>query len=230
MFGAPGQALSLANRAADFGWEEPEISGTAGVTRERIVRAAIGFADESGLDALSMRRLAAGLDIKAMSLYTYVASKDDLLALMLDAVTAELLLERPFPEGWREATAAVSHQAYETYLDHPWMLMAQGRGPRAGPNELKRAEQSSEAMANLDLNEADGTTALTVLHEWTSGHALVAVRIQAAEKIGQKLAPADLDEFPKAGAVSCQDGIITFKAGLEVVLNGIEETFVVRRQ
>jgi AcrR family transcriptional regulator len=89
------------------------------LSRERVLQAAITLADESGLDSLSMRRLAQELGVEAMSLYHYFKSKNELLAGMLEAVYAEF--ERP-PRGgdWREAIRTASVSAHHTLLRHPW--------------------------------------------------------------------------------------------------------------
>src|SRR5688500_15407241 len=72
----------------------------APLSRERVLQAAIGLADQSGIDGLSMRKLAQELGVEAMSLYHYFARKEELLNAMLDSVFAEF--ERPDPAGdWR---------------------------------------------------------------------------------------------------------------------------------
>ena len=75
-------------------WERPEPPdrpALAPLSRERIVRAAIGLADADGLEAVSLRKVAAALDVGPMRLYGYIASKDELFELMVDAVYAEIL-------------------------------------------------------------------------------------------------------------------------------------------
>src|SRR5215218_9994538 len=62
----------------------------APLSRERVLRAAVALADEAGVEALSMRRLAKELGVEAMSLYNHVAKKDDLLNAMVDLVFAEI--------------------------------------------------------------------------------------------------------------------------------------------
>ena len=81
------------------------------LTPETIVAAAIDIADAEGLDAVSIRRVAAKLDARPMSLYGHISSKDDLLASMADRVTEEMLVRKPLPEDWREAIALVGAAA-----------------------------------------------------------------------------------------------------------------------
>jgi AcrR family transcriptional regulator len=75
----------------------PTESPREPLTRERVFRAAIDLADASGIDALSMRRLAQELGVEAMSLYHHVRNKDDLLDGMVEVVTDEF--ELPTPGG-----------------------------------------------------------------------------------------------------------------------------------
>ena len=87
--------------------------------REHVLAAAMAFADEHGVAALSMRSLAERLGVGAMTLYGYVASKDELLAGMVDAAVSEI--ERPDPAlEPREALARSAASAHEILLAHPW--------------------------------------------------------------------------------------------------------------
>ena len=100
------------------------------LSRERVLGAAVALADEAGIEALSMRRLAQELGVEAMSLYHYFASKNELLAGMLQQVYAEF--ERPAPSGdWREALRTSAISAHHTLLRHPWAcsLIGQPMGP-----------------------------------------------------------------------------------------------------
>ncbi|GAA3162746.1 hypothetical protein GCM10010466_62130 [Planomonospora alba] len=69
--------------------------------RERVVRAAIALADAQGFEAVSMRSIAATLGIPTMSLYGLLRGKEELAALMVDAVFGELELPQEPPPGWR---------------------------------------------------------------------------------------------------------------------------------
>jgi AcrR family transcriptional regulator len=98
------------------------------LSRDRILDAAVAFADEHGIDALSMRKLGQQLGFEAMSLYNHVANKDDLLDGMLDLVLAEM--EPPEPDGGLPAIRSSSLSAHEALKRHPWaagLLMAPAR-------------------------------------------------------------------------------------------------------
>ena len=83
------------------------------------MRAAVGLADEAGIESLSMRNLGAALGVEAMSLYKHVANKDDMLSGMVGLVMAEI--ELPASSGpWGQAVRRSAISAHEALLRHPW--------------------------------------------------------------------------------------------------------------
>ena len=97
------------------------------LSRERVMRAAVALADQSGIDSVSMRRVGQELGVEAMSLYNHVANKDALLDAMVEHVGAEVNAEvadlaAPDPgEDWRGALRARALAARQVMLRHPWM-------------------------------------------------------------------------------------------------------------
>ncbi len=87
--------------------------------RDRIVATAVQLADSDGLDALSMRHLARHLGYEVMSLYNHVANKDELFALMVDAVAGEIA-EPPTGAPPLEAIRAVTISTHDVLIAHPW--------------------------------------------------------------------------------------------------------------
>jgi AcrR family transcriptional regulator len=98
------------------------------LNRDRILLAALAFADESGIESLTMRGLGQALGFEAMSLYNHVANKDDVLDGILDLVLAESA--PPSPTGdWDEAIRTSAISVHEALTRHPWsctLLMAPG--------------------------------------------------------------------------------------------------------
>lgn len=222
----------MPNRASDLVWDDPagDEPAAGGLTRRRIVAAALELADAEGLDAVSIRRVAAALDARPMSLYTHIASKDDLIALMLNEVSGEMLVPAPLPSGWRAALRAIARRSHAAYLAHTWMLSAFGRGPRVGPNQLRRAEQSAQAVAGLAIDPDEAWTALRIVHEWTIGHALHVVTLREDDQLQVQLEAADPARFPQmskvfpSGRGASADP--SFDAALEVVLDGIQARYL----
>jgi AcrR family transcriptional regulator len=84
-----------------------------------VLQAAIGLADEAGIEALSMRRLGQALGVEAMSLYNHVANKDDILNGIVERVESEIVL--PAPEAdWKPALRTIAMSAHDVFERHPW--------------------------------------------------------------------------------------------------------------
>jgi len=98
---------------------EDTAGGREPLTPERILDAAIDLADEEGIDALSMRRLAAALGVEAMSIYHHIPNKGALVDAMADRVFGEIELPED-EDDWREAVRRCAGSAHRTLIDHPW--------------------------------------------------------------------------------------------------------------
>ncbi len=109
----------------------------SGLDRERITATAVRLLDAEGLAKFSMRRLAAELNVTAMSVYWYVATKDDLLELALDQAFGEMLLP---PEDsaadWRDQLRALAGQYRAVLVAHPWVSPLAGTFLNIGPHSL----------------------------------------------------------------------------------------------
>ncbi len=215
----------MPNRARALEWEGPQASPA----RTELIDAAVAIADDAGLDAVSIRRVAGRVGIRTMSLYTHVASKDDLLALMFERISAELIVPTPLPPDGREQLRLIARRAFDSYLAHPWMLHAFGRRPATGPNQLRRAEQSASAVNSLGIDTAKAWTALSIVHEWTMGHALHAVTLREDIALNKRLQATDAADYPNASRALKSSEVrpnrAVFEEGLESVLDGIEKRF-----
>ena len=102
------------------------------LTRERVLRTAVGLADEDGIESLSMRRLGRELGVEAMSLYNHVANKEDLLDGLADIIVGEIEV----PSGgddWKAAMRRRAISARTVLARHPWAggLMESRTNPSA---------------------------------------------------------------------------------------------------
>ena len=135
--------------AADLGADEPRSRGQrAALSRAEIVRTALKIADEEGLEAVSIRRIARELRSGAMSLYHYFDSRDELLDLMGDTVAGEMLVPE-LPSDWRAALKAIAAHGRETFKRHPWLMATLQDRPTITPNTMRHIEQSSQAVRAL---------------------------------------------------------------------------------
>jgi AcrR family transcriptional regulator len=134
-------------------WDRPERTGhgpAPSLSREEITTAAVTLADTQGIEAVSMRAIAVALGVGAASLYRYVARKDELIDLMVDAVIGDDLQFEP-GGAWREDLRSFAHGLRAMTLRHPWMAV-QGAGLRSfGPNEAHCHEQVLSSIDGLGL-------------------------------------------------------------------------------
>ncbi|MGM9334436.1 TetR/AcrR family transcriptional regulator C-terminal domain-containing protein [Streptomyces murinus] len=134
-------------------WARPERTGRGprpAYTRDDIAAAAVRIADAGGLDAVSMRQVAAELGCGTMSLYNYVPRKEDLYELMMDAVGAEHALWPPSGD-WRADLMRVAHEARALMHRHPWMPRLMSPVYGFSPHTLRYLEH---CLACLDPLEA----------------------------------------------------------------------------
>ena len=98
---------------------EKQAQATRGLTRDRVLAAALQLADADGIDSLSMRRLGQALGVEAMSLYNHVANKDAILDAIVDLVVAEIDLPAE-GDNWKAAMHHRAMSARDVLLRHPW--------------------------------------------------------------------------------------------------------------
>ncbi|WP_075734498.1 TetR/AcrR family transcriptional regulator [Streptomyces acidiscabies] len=158
-------------------WDRPDPpTPPAPLDRERIVTAAIALADEGGLEAVSLRKVAARLNAGPMRLYGYIATKEELYDLMVDEVHAEIVPGTEQPSGdWREALRTLAHRTRSTALRHEWLADLLGGRPTLGPHGLAVTEAK---LAALD-GHADTDTALRAV-ETVSAYVTGALRREIA--------------------------------------------------
>ncbi|MGW6690814.1 TetR/AcrR family transcriptional regulator C-terminal domain-containing protein [Streptomyces sp. NPDC054961] len=164
---APSRPARPARPAAARPAGPPDGSSVqAALTLGRIVGAAVAVADTEGLAAVSMRRLAAELEVATMSLYRHVADKDDLLMRMMDSVMAESPLPADPPDHWREAIELAARQLWDLFRRHPWLAPALSvTRPQMLPSALPYSEWMLRTLHahGLDLRTAF-TAHLTLLN------------------------------------------------------------------
>jgi AcrR family transcriptional regulator len=197
---------------------------------EGIIEAAIRLADAEGLDAVSIRRVAAEFDARAMSLYDHFASKDELLASMTDEVVGEMLVSRPLPEEWREAIAVSARKMYAAFVKHPWLIFVFATRPSPGPNSVKLAKQAARAVASLPLERSDVWNVQGIVNDYVLGYSFRTVATPNPEDMEAAMAANDMVEFPELTALPdnlrSRFSIERFDLGLHTVLDGIERRFL----
>jgi AcrR family transcriptional regulator len=214
-------------------WAERDRPGRAALTLDRVVDAAIALADAEGLGAVSMARVARALGFTPMSLYRHVASKDELLALMVDIGAGE---PPALPDdGWREQLEAWASNMRAMMYQHPWVAEVPLSRIQMGPGRLAWMEQAFAALADTPLAEEDkGATVLllngVVLNEARFARELTTLDAPAECSFDEMLAAVvDPARFPAvrraldAGIFAPgEDPDSDFRFGVARVLDGVE--------
>lgn len=140
------------------------------LTLDEIVIAAITIADQEGLDALSMRRLATSLDMGAMSLYRYVPSKTELLNLMLDRVSGPLAdFAEKYGDTWRQVLTTAAWAGRRLYLNHPWLLQVNWTRPVLGPNMVADLDSTMAGLQDLPMSDKEKIMVISYLDGYVTG-------------------------------------------------------------
>lgn len=169
---------------------EPRV----GLSRSRIVPAAIELADEGGLEAVSMSRLAQRLGFTTMSLYRHVTSKEELLLLMHDAAwRVPGTLDGPF-DGWRGGIIAWCQAQREILHRHPWLERIRVTDRVGTPSQLTWLDRGLRFLAGTPLHDYEKSRLLLFL----SGQVLWDARVVADFEAALRASGADMDQATAA--------------------------------
>ncbi|MCO8271339.1 TetR/AcrR family transcriptional regulator C-terminal domain-containing protein [Actinoplanes sp. TRM 88003] len=150
--------------------DEASPSRPSPLTRERIVNEAVKLLDQHGVNGLTMRRLAEGMDVTATALYWHVRIKEDVLDLALDHIFGEV----PIPDStadWRGDVRRLVRNWRAVMLRHPWAPSLIGR-PVLGPRVLARTEYLQSALVRGGLTDLDLAVSTRLLANYVIGAAL----------------------------------------------------------
>jgi AcrR family transcriptional regulator len=177
-------------------WDRPEPPARPEpLDRERIVATAVALADGGGLEEVSLRKVAAALDVGPMRLYGYISTKQELFDLMVDEAYAEILPADPaeLPVGWREALDLIAHGTRRAALRHEWLADLLGGRPSLGPNGLAVTEArlaAFDGVAGID-------TALRAV-ETVSAYTTGAIRREIAKLRAERATGLSESEWQRA--------------------------------
>jgi len=198
----------------------------APLTRERVVTAAIELADRDGVESISMRRLAQEVGVEAMSLYTHVRNKDDLLDGMADAVVGKA----PIGAGgaWKASLREMVLAARGVMLRHPWAPRVIEARTAPGPAALRYVD------AVIGFSIAQAHHALHILGSRALGFAQDlfddsdALEPEAAERLASELGATHPYAVEMAlavthsGALGPCDDDAEFAFVLDFILDGLD--------
>ncbi len=179
----PDRVLPLLWRHASPSPEQaaPRRGPRQRLTVDDVVDAAIEIADRDGLAALAMRGLAQHLGIGAMTLYTYVPNRTDLIVLMVDQATGRTTLPA-HADDLRERLEQVARVQYEDCRRHPWLLEVTGVRAYLGPHMADRYEWQLGAVEGIGLDDIEMDQTVTLLATFGTGVARAEQAVRHAER------------------------------------------------
>ncbi|MFT2019987.1 TetR/AcrR family transcriptional regulator [Streptomyces sp. 796.1] len=139
-------------------------------SREAITAAAVALADAHGLEAVTMRQVAAQVGVGAMTLYSYAPDKETLVELMVDHVSAELPATHTPTGDWRAEVKAIAHLQRAHMLRHPWLPAALTARRSPGPNALAFLERALAALRPTGLDGAAKLEVFAQITAFVAGH------------------------------------------------------------
>jgi len=209
----------------------------APLSQDAVVDAALAILKSDGLQAVTMRRVAAALDTGAMSLYVYVSGREGLLQAMLDRVTATIELEPPDPSRWRAQLHSLLQRLHQALLAHPGMAALTLADPPTTETVLLLAENLLGILLAGGLDPQDAAWACDILVLLVTAVASEddvrrarrggedGDRQQQVDEIYTTLAGLPPDRFPLITAHAAQmvagDGDERFRFAIDVVVDGV---------
>jgi AcrR family transcriptional regulator len=208
---------------------------------DEIVGAGIAVADRVGTLGFGLREVAKEVGVSVMSLYSHVATREELLALMVDECRRSMAA-RPSEGPWRERLEQVAAENLTLLEQHPWLAEWESEREVLGPGTLGKYERELGAVAALPLDDVTRDAVLTLVldHVRASARALRQAGLERArespeqwwEREGSRLAELDVaGRYPLASRVgtaagteqgAARDAVRAHHFGLQVILDGVE--------
>jgi AcrR family transcriptional regulator len=204
----------------------------APLSRERVLRAAVALADQSGLEALTMRRLGQELGVEAMSLYRHVANKDDILDGIVDLVLGDIDVP-PTGTDWKSAMRQRAISAHEVLLAHPWAAMLIMSRFNIGPGMTRYLDATLGRLREGGFSIEGALDAWHTLDSHIYGFTLQELNLPFDVEETRQVSAAVLgqlsaNEYPHVVEVITevmQSGRKeNFEFGLDLILDGLERT------
>lgn len=206
----------------------------ARLSRDRVLAGAVAFADEHGIEALTMRKLGQALGVEAMSLYNHVANKDELLDGMVDIVFAEIGLPAG-DAGWKEAMRRRAVAARQALSRHRWAIGLMESRTSPGPATLRHHDAVIGCLRGAGFSVEMAAHAFSLLDSYIYGFALQEAGLpfdtapQTAEVAEMILSRMQPDQYPHLTELAVEHVLQPgysygneFEFGLDVILDGLE--------
>jgi len=191
---------------------------------ERIYRAALGIIDREDVESLSMRRLAAALDVDAMSIYHHVPSKRALMQGIYETVLGELPLPVPDKGAWQEALRALGRRFHALARRYPKVFPHLIASAEVTAREIEIYQRLCAILTRAGLSAADASRATRAIYTYATGLALVAATALCRRRRYQEASKSSSDASASA------DGEQDFAFSIELLIAGIERCLRARRK
>jgi AcrR family transcriptional regulator len=216
------------------GKSEPTEESRVPLTRERIFEAAVALADERGVEALTMRGLGEKLGVEAMSLYHYVANKDELLDGMVEVVFSEI--ELPTTDvDWKEAMRRRAISTRDAVARHRWAVGLMQSRTSPGPANLRLHNAVLGCLREAGFSVENAVHAYSAQDAYIYGFAFQEKILpvdtpgelaEAAESVRRQFSAEDYphlaETITERITKSGYDFADEFEFGLDLILDGLE--------
>ncbi|MBG6225578.1 AcrR family transcriptional regulator [Arthrobacter sp. CAN_A2] len=167
-----------------------DASGRAPLTRDRVLRAALALADRDGIAGLTIRTLAQDLGSRPMSLYYYVANKDQILDGIVDLVFAEVHLP-VIGNPWREEMLRRARSMREVLARHRWAVGLLESRAAPGPATLRHHDATLGTLRSAGFPLRATAHAYALLDSYIYGFALqeAALPLSGVDSVAEAAAP-----------------------------------------
>ena len=212
---------------------EPRARRRARLNRDKVVQAAVDLADTDGIESLSMRKLGVALGIEAMSLYSHVANKGEVLDGMIDAVFGEI--DAPSSRiKWKSAMRRRAISIRQVMARHPWAIGLMESRTAPGPATLRHHDTVIGMLRAAGFSIELAAHALSALDSYIYGFALQERNVPSVTGETARLAQLLLtqlssDEYPHLAELTVKhvlqpgyDHGNEFEFGLDLILDGLE--------
>jgi AcrR family transcriptional regulator len=214
---------------------KPSTGRRMPLSRERVLRAGVTFADNNGIGLLSMRKLGESLSVEAMSLYNHVANKDELLDGMVDLVFGEIELPAVGSE-WKTAMRRRAVSARQALARHPWAIALMSTRTSPGPATLRHHDAVVGCLRGAGFSVAMTAHAFSALDCYIYGFALqeATLPLGDTEEETALVAQTMMEQFPAEQYPHLTELTLEhilqpgydygkeFEFGLDLVLDGLE--------
>jgi AcrR family transcriptional regulator len=215
----------------------PAAGARAPLNRARVLEAAVAFADENGIESLSMRKLGETVGVEAMSLYNHVANKDDLLDGMIDVVFSKIDLPSS-ADTWRQTMRQRGISVRAVLSRHRWAIGLMESRTTPGPATLRHHDAVIGCLRNAGFSVTLTAHAVSALDSYIYGFALQEKGLpfdspkQTAEVAHSIMAQFPADAYPHLTELAVEHVLRPgysygdeFEFGLDLILDGLERAF-----